>query len=307
MENSPCTAPDSAGVGGGGGDASRFPLHADLTSTSGAWNSSTTPVQIAGTDLQHLALGGASFCTCSAQGRGEGGGGAGRGRMMEGRGRGLQMGGAAAPWEGRVWAAAPGAGCFCLVLAIRTKDSSLGGPRGGRGLRQAGGITSLLWGREAGIQPLSEAALCQTPHAETETISKPAAPRASLSSQYHLPFPQKPVPSSFQDRPQGPALWEASLSPWRLPMPGVNPGLETCLLWALLWVLGLPGVTIFPPLFHLSQKPVCCHFQVWGGLAEMAPHVEQRPFACARWVHCLLSSLLPCLSQLQLQNKETGA
>lgn len=57
--------------------------------------------------------------------------------------------GGASRWEGRLLLVEsgllhPGAGCFCLVLAIRTKDSSLGAPGEGEGLSQAGGITSLL-------------------------------------------------------------------------------------------------------------------------------------------------------------------
>lgn len=46
--------------------------------------------------------------------------------------------GGASRWEGRLLLVRsgllhPGAGCFCLVLAIRTKDSSPGAPGEGEG------------------------------------------------------------------------------------------------------------------------------------------------------------------------------
>lgn len=57
MESSPCTAPDSECTWEEGWRCPYFPLHSDITSTSGVWNILTTPVQIAGSELWHLALG----------------------------------------------------------------------------------------------------------------------------------------------------------------------------------------------------------------------------------------------------------
>lgn len=44
-------------MGGGAEGISIFPIHSEIISTSGALNILTTPVQIAGTEMWHLALG----------------------------------------------------------------------------------------------------------------------------------------------------------------------------------------------------------------------------------------------------------
>lgn len=79
------------------------------------------------------------------------------------------------------------------------RPASRGGPH------RAGGITSALKARGSSSATFGGCSLPNA-HAGREIISKPAAPRPSLSSQYHLPFPPKPVPSSFQDRLHGPGL-----------------------------------------------------------------------------------------------------
>lgn len=164
---------------------------------------------------------------------------------MEGSGRGLQMGGAAAP--GRVWAAAPGSRLLLPGPRDQDQGQQPGGPRGGRGAEPGRWHNfPALKARGRYSATFTEAALCQTPHAGTETISKPAAPRASLSSQYHLPLPKSKSHPPTKTGFRGLAFEKQVCPPCRLPIPGVDPGLETCLLW----VPDLPGAIIFPLLFH---------------------------------------------------------
>lgn len=154
------------------------------------------------------------------------------GESVEGSGRGLQME-AAAP--GQVWAAAPGSRLLLPGPRDQDQGTAARGPPGGVRPRQAGGITSCSESKRQVFSHFHRL-LSAKPHTRGQKPSQSLQPRGppSCLRQYHLPLPKS---QSHPPSKTGSGAWPLRSKPAHLadsPIPGVDPGLETCLLWVLL-------------------------------------------------------------------------